>query len=186
MYQNWDNKYDMMKNYLIYDFAVMEGYLRNGVLLGILVALLYMVVLLLGHKKPAFQKTGGIFLLAAYGVMVLEVAFLSREAGSRQGIDLTLFETWGNTMRDHMYVIENIVMFLPLGILLPIIWKKERSFVTALGTLVGATVCIELLQLITQRGYCQLDDVVMNTLGGLIGYGIYKLAECIDRFHKKP
>ena len=34
---------------------------------------------------------------------------------------------------------------------------------------------IELSQLITQRGYCQLDDVVTNTVGMLVGWGIWKM-----------
>ena len=33
---------------------------------------------------------------------------------------------------------------------------------------------IEVLQYITARGYSQLDDVVTNTLGGCLGYIIYK------------
>ena len=35
------------------------------------------------------------------------------------------------------------------------------------------SVGIETVQLITERGYCQLDDVVMNTLGALVGYVVF-------------
>lgn len=42
---------------------------------------------------------------------------------------------------------------------------------------------IEVLQYITARGYSQLDDVVTNTLGGCLGYIIYKIL--IKRNKKK-
>ena len=38
---------------------------------------------------------------------------------------------------------------------------------------------IELSQLITQRGYCQLDDVVTNTVGMLVGWGIWKMLSSV-------
>lgn len=37
----------------------------------------------------------------------------------------------------------------------------------------------EASQLITQRGYCQLDDVVTNTVGMLVGWGIWKMLSSV-------
>ena len=39
----------------------------------------------------------------------------------------------------------------------------------------GISVMIELLQLIFKRGLCEVDDVIHNVLGTLIGYGIAKI-----------
>ena len=68
-------------------------------------------------------------------------------------------------------MIENIIMFLPLGMLLPAVNRKVR-WRSALGMSLGLSATVELLQLVTQRGYCQMDDILMNTLGGCIGYMI--------------
>ena len=37
------------------------------------------------------------------------------------------------------------------------------------------------MQLVTERGYCQLDDVVMNTLGGCLGYGGMRIIDAVHR-----
>ena len=47
-------------------------------------------------------------------------------------------------------------------------WEK---FIVLLGFLIS--VGIETVQLISERGYCQLDDVLMNTLGALVGYVVF-------------
>lgn len=96
--------------------------------------------------------------------------FFSREPGSRKQIELNLFGTWGETSVAHAYFIENIIMFIPFGVLVPMVFKQMRKM--RICVLVGFLFScgIEISQLITQRGFCQLDDVVTNTVGTLIGW----------------
>ena len=83
------------------------------------------------------------------------------------------------TSRSHMYMhamfIENIIMFIPFGVLLPIVFKQVRSGwkCVLIGFLCSCG--IEITQHITQRGYLQLDDVVTNTVGMFIGWAIWKI-----------
>ncbi|RHU96207.1 VanZ family protein [Clostridium sp. OM07-9AC] len=66
----------------------------------------------------------------------------------------------------------NILLFLPFGILLPVCLPGRGHWLTVpAGILCSA--CIEYIQLRTGRGYCQLDDVVMNGLGALAGWLIW-------------
>ena len=44
-----------------------------------------------------------------------------QEKGSRKEISLVLFETWGHSFHMHAMFIENIIMFIPFGVLLPIV-----------------------------------------------------------------
>jgi glycopeptide antibiotics resistance protein len=37
--------------------------------------------------------------------------------------------------------------------------------------------CVEILQLFTLLGYCDVDDLILNTLGAAIGYGIQALLD---------
>ena len=71
-------------------------------------------------------------------------------------------------------VLGNVGMFIPSGIILPILYKKLDSFrrVTAAGFLIS--LCIELLQLPFYVRTTDIDDLILNTLGVMIGYGIYK------------
>lgn len=63
----------------------------------------------------------------------------------------------------------NILFFIPYGLLFP--WKDDwkRVFVTALVL----SIFIELSQFIFNLGWCEVDDVISNTLGAMIGYGIW-------------
>lgn len=61
-------------------------------------------------------------------------------------------------------------------------WQVSgRSNITDFCVFIGflCSCGIELSQLITQRGYCQLDDVVTNTVGMLVGWGIWKLLSSV-------
>lgn len=121
-----------------------------------------------------------------YGTVLLKVAFFSREPGSRTGIDLIPFSTWGGGPQAHAYFIENILMFLPFGILAParFPWMRSPGLCTGAGFL--ASCALELTQLVTQRGYCQLDDVVTNTLGTGIGWLIWKKIQRKRRRAERP
>ena len=72
-------------------------------------------------------------------------------------------------------IILNILLFVPFGYLTPMFLRKiDRWWKIALiGVLVS--VGIEIIQLITRLGYADVDDLINNTLGALIGYGLYKL-----------
>ena len=108
--------------------------------------------------------------LVFYLVMVLQIAFFSREPGSRDSIDLQLLGTWGTTAQAHAWVLENVLMFVPFGVLLPVCVNYARKLPV---TVLLAFVCsagLEYAQFLTQRGHCQLDDVVMNVAGGIMGW----------------
>ena len=70
--------------------------------------------------------------------------------------------------------IENILLFIPLGFMLPCIWKKyELLWKTALSGITFSLI-IELCQLFNRR-VTDIDDLLMNTLGALIGWVIFRL-----------
>lgn len=70
----------------------------------------------------------------------------------------------------------NILMFVPIGSLLPIVFKKLRCFPKTAGCCFLATLFIETIQYFTGRS-ADIDDVLMNTLGGILGYYFYLLAK---------
>ena len=126
------------------------------------------------YKKEKARIRLSCVLLIIYIEILMQTAFFSREPGSRKQIDLHLFGTWGQTAIAHAYFVENIIMFIPFGILAPMVFKRMRNmkFCVFIGFLCSCG--IEISQLITQRGYCQLDDVVTNTTGVLIGWIIWR------------
>lgn len=66
----------------------------------------------------------------------------------------------------------NIIGFIPFGILLPTLFKQTRTFKCFFLYAVSSIMLIELIQLFTLRGSCDIDDLILNILGSLTGYGI--------------
>lgn len=70
-------------------------------------------------------------------------------------------------------VIGNIAMFIPLGIVWPKAFKDLDSHTRVILAGVGASLCIEILQLPFFDRVSDLDDILLNSLGYIIGYLIY-------------
>lgn len=70
-------------------------------------------------------------------------------------------------------VLGNIFAFSPFGMLLPILVTSMRHWWKMLALSFLVTMCIECTQLVTKLGVFDVDDLFMNTLGGMIGYGLY-------------
>lgn len=78
-------------------------------------------------------------------------------------------EHMGHDTSDARLFYRNIVLFIPFGLLFPLVFKNwMRWFTIPVGALISAA--IEYTQLVTGRGYCQLDDFVTNTAGAAIGF----------------
>jgi len=67
----------------------------------------------------------------------------------------------------------NIVAFIPFGCLLPYLRKKFRSFKCFFLFLTSVIILIEVVQLFSLRGCFDIDDLILNLIGGIIGYFIY-------------
>lgn len=68
----------------------------------------------------------------------------------------------------------NAVLFVPLGILLPTLWDNYRIWWRTLLFGGGLSLCIELLQLFNFRT-TDVDDLICNALGTLLGWGLFRL-----------
>lgn len=171
----------LLYQYLIQDLLSVLQYLPAGILAAALI--LAMVHCL--KKYRASDEYGDrmekrpvdipLFLLLVYLASVLQLALFSREPGSRTGLDLALFATWGGNARSRSYVIENIIMFLPFGFLLPQAIRWSQRFWRCVGAGLLCSLILEIMQFLTERGHAQTDDVVTNALGTALGYGIYRI-----------
>ncbi len=83
-----------------------------------------------------------------------------------------LMNTFTNSF---MNLVGNILLFLPLGLLYPLIRKKRVGFLEIFLISLGTTVLIESLQylFLTSRR-ADIDDIILNLLGGILGYGLYR------------
>ena len=82
-------------------------------------------------------------------------------------------------------IILNILMFVPLGFWLPIGKKRFRVYWKTYLAGWLLTIGIECFQLILSLGLFEVADVFNNTLGTMIGFGVYKVAEYVVQLYKK-
>lgn len=69
----------------------------------------------------------------------------------------------------------NVFLFLPLGWAMPRLLPGLRRFWRFLLCIAAAIVCVELAQLVLQVGLCDVDDLILNCLGGSMGYLLWRL-----------
>ena len=68
----------------------------------------------------------------------------------------------------------NICMFVPLGFFLRILFPGCRRFWRCMAAVTVIMTTVELCQLLTLRGFCEVDDVMLNLLGTAIGWLMVK------------
>lgn len=171
-----------MMEYIINDMTSVMRFLPYGIGAGVIAALLFGAVnkrRMNKGKNPVSVASVTAFFM--YAAIILVITFWSREEGSRNvKIDLDLFSTWGINARNNAFVIENVLLFIPFGFVSAWCFKAMRNFFACGLFGLAVSVGIECLQLVTGRGFFQLDDILTNALGTLIGYLVFRC------FWRKP
>jgi len=72
-------------------------------------------------------------------------------------------------------LIGNTTMFIPVGIIWPFVFKGLDTHKKVIAAGVGFSLCIEILQLSFAVRVSDIDDLLLNSIGYLIGYGVYLL-----------
>ncbi len=72
-----------------------------------------------------------------------------------------------------MNLLGNIFLFLPLGVFSSLLFKKMNSIKKVTLFTLCTSLLVEVIQLINHNGQSDVDDVILNTLGGSIGASIY-------------
>ena len=73
-------------------------------------------------------------------------------------------------------LIGNVVMFIPLGFGLPWAHDGLRRFWKTLLFSAGIIALVELTQLVTLLGRCDVDDLILNLIGAAAGYLLWRIA----------
>lgn len=64
----------------------------------------------------------------------------------------------------------NVAAFVPFGLFLPILSRHNYKFLGVTFLTFDLSLCIELVQLVSKVGSFDVDDLILNTIGGMIGY----------------
>ena len=140
------------------------------------------------------DKKKRLILFAVYIVVVLKVIILKYPYAQLRGImdtwskevilegldtaNFTLFRTihmyidYSDRLNSFENLVGNVVVFIPYGIFLPLIWKRFRNFADTFLAAFLFSLAIEVFQLFSAFGAFDVDDVLLNCVGAMIGYVI--------------
>ena len=172
----------MIWKYVIKDLGEAMQYLPYGIMAGAVMGLILNGMNARRERKgkEAFPMAG-LMAFSLYLMIILVITFFSREDGSRIGMDLELFSTWGINTRNNAFVVENVLLFIPYGFACPWAFPWLRGFFRNTFAAFVTSLGVETIQLITGRGYFQVDDILTNVLGAVIGYAIFRILDGIRR-----
>ena len=88
-------------------------------------------------------------------------------------------DTLGSIAR--LNIFGNIIAFVPFGIFLPYLSEGKLKFILTFLYSFRLSLTIELVQLITRVGSCDVDDIILNTIGGVIGYILWSIYRHIKK-----
>ena len=150
-------------------------------------------------KQLSRKRQAGFALFAVYLIFLVYVLFFWLRTGSGDASDASLadyarhstnfvpfrtIEIYWYVLRRYGFVwrswwvrnlLGNLVLFLPMGIFLPALFPSLRRWYRTILATALIVVCMEVLQLITRTGSCDVDDLILNVLGCAIGYLIWFL-----------
>lgn len=147
-------------------------------------------------KKKRVNRIIGRVLLVAYFALLIFFVFFSDELGRKTGTIVRRMNThpfheikrfwamrytygWKTTL---MNLGGNMLIFVPFGFLIPMSSKNKvtRNFfvVTLLAMMFSGA--IEVVQILTKVGAFDIDDIILNTAGAIIGYVIFAIAKAIN------
>lgn len=165
-----------MIHYLYRDIVAKAQFIPAGAAMGLPVAMLLLFLINRRRRNTDREPLPALpfLLFGVYLAFVLTLTLFSRESGSAdKPIDLELFSTLKINQRNNAYAVENILLFVPLGLLGTWMSTRAKSILAAAFWGGLFSLSIETLQLITARGFFQLDDILTNLLGAFLGAVLY-------------
>lgn len=83
-------------------------------------------------------------------------------------------------------LVGNVICFIPFGFVIPVLAIRCRGLGKMLLLSFMASLLVETIQLFSKLGSFDVDDILLNTLGGLIGYLLFRLGNALLHIrHKK-
>ena len=113
---------------------------------------------------PYWEQAAGHLNLIPFRTLRLYAGLL--DSGVRSYIRMSVINLAGN-----------IIMFIPLGFLLPRVFSRLTSLPRILLTTTVLITAVEIIQLFTLVGSCDIDDLILNVIGSAIGYVFHKTAK---------
>ena len=154
------------------------NYINSQTLIScIIIVILYSVFIWLYIYNSSKSNKAMVYVLfASYLIGYLYLTFLNRHSG-KLVFRLDPFGDIFKSIKSGRMPYEpllNVLLYIPFGMTLPLFSAKEMSYKHMFFIGMGLAFSTEALQLITRHGEFATKDILMNTLGAILGLLIYK------------
>ena len=163
----------------------------NRIIISVIAFAVFCAVSIFLYKKHKFNKVqcGAAILLSLYIVVLLYFTVVGRYSHEEYEYQINFFTSYrwlfnSNGEQVLRQLLINFVMLMPVGFLLPVVINAKHKFLFTMALSLLLTVFIETMQLITKCGSFEIDDIINNFVGAVIGMLIYMLLNKIIQNRK--
>lgn len=143
----------------------------------------------MGRRSRGKQLLWNVVFLA-YMTLIIYFLLYSERYGRQSGFrdiqynltplkEIKRFISYREYLKPEIFItnlIGNIFAFSPFGFMLPMVRGQKTSLFYAIQATFLFSLCIEFTQLVFRIGVFDVDDLLLNTIGGIIGYLCYLIA----------
>ena len=154
----------------------------NRIIISVIAFAVFCAVSIFLYKKHKFNKVqcGAAILLSLYIVVLLYFTVVGRYSHEEYEYQINFFTSYRwffqyNGEQVLRQLLINFVMLMPVGFLLPVVIKSKHKYLITMALSLLLTVFIETMQLITKCGSFEVDDIINNFIGAVLGMLIYAL-----------
>lgn len=161
--------YDSLKYFIV-------EYYKDAILFGIFICCIMRIkenLYSVNQKKNMLA----VFFFAIYIYTILAITVLSRSETVANEVNLIPLLSFRQSEWQRMYFYVNMALFFPLPVFLYVLYPSFRKIRQHVFLGFSVSVLIEFIQYVFHCGWCDIDDVLSNTLGVILGWicihGIY-------------
>lgn len=163
------------------------GYFIIGIIGMLAMMVLYLPFYFILRKRVPLARQAAVFLFIVCVFVILDATIIGTVLiDLKEGIDIisdvhflnlipfySFSEDWlMGERKKYTQIIANIIMFIPIGFITPVTFKKARKLWKTAVYMAVFSFLIEFIQYFIGRS-ADIDDLLLNTSGGMAGYGIY-------------
>ena len=163
----------------------------NRIIISVIAFAVFCAVSIFLYKKHKFNKLqcGAAILLSLYIVVLLYFTVTGRYSHEEYEYKINFFTSYRwffehNGEQVLRQLLINLFMLVPVGFLLPIVINTKHKYLITMALSLLLTVFIETMQLITKCGSFEVDDIINNFVGAVLGMLIYMMLNNIIQKRK--
>ena len=128
---------------------------------------LFALFYILFWRKPPFSQSMSMLEFALYNMNLIPFRTII-------GYVKELFNQNMNLSIPVTNLLGNLLLFLPMGVYLPVMFKKMDAGKKFFLVMLLIILLVEIIQIVTKSGAFDIDDLILNLSGAMLGFAIYK------------